>query len=81
MDKVEKNDITDIGSLRVGLMITQDYQKPTQRALTVAETGHVRGNAIVWLIDRDGHDALTLVQEDLDKGTYDLKTTPRRRNL
>lgn len=82
MDKVTKAPITDITKLRVGQMITQDYEKPTQRALTVIE----KMPGAVWVEARTITAEMPLkefmvAQADLDAGTYDLKTVPRRRDI
>lgn len=37
MKKVTKNQLTSLDGLRVGYMVTRDWQKPTEHALTVVE--------------------------------------------
>lgn len=37
MQKINKNKLTSLEGLRPGNMVTQDWQKPTQRSLTVVE--------------------------------------------
>lgn len=80
IEKVVKEQITKLSELRVGQMITQDYQKPTQRALTVVEVGSMLRTPTVWLEDRRGEE-IAIIQLDLDAETYDLRTTPKRRSL
>lgn len=37
MQKINKNKLTSLEGLRPGNMVTRDWQKPTQQALTVIE--------------------------------------------
>lgn len=39
MQKINKNKLTSLEGLRPGNMVTRDWQKPTQQALTVIEVG------------------------------------------
>ena len=71
MKTIEKHPVLSLRNVKVGHMLTMDYAKPTQHAMTVISQG-IDGEGTPWvlLVDRKG---VELFVDDNELSNYDLQ--------
>jgi hypothetical protein len=71
MKTIEKTPVRSFRNVKVGHMLTTDYQKPTMHAVTVTAVGNMAGIPWAELTDRHGTSIMVL---DTEIDQHDLSS-------
>lgn len=72
MRQVVKHPVTSLNGVQVGHMLTCNYQKPSQHAVTVTQTGETDwGTRWIEIVDKD---AVYQIIKETELGDWDLSS-------